>query len=114
LWRSKGTVEGIITASFFGAARIAAFVGLSPIIRAFTVGMAMASTRGINNRRICQKLEITFVPIFFAIIGSQIVPRGINMEVLFLSAIVEAIAIITRLEGCGLSSNPIFETKTGL
>jgi Kef-type K+ transport system membrane component KefB len=114
LWRSKGTVEGIVTASFFGAARIAAFVGLSPIIEAFTVDMAMASTRGINNRRICQKLEIIFAPIFFAIIGSQIVPRGINMEILFLSAIVEAIAIITKLEGCGLSSILFLRQKTGL
>jgi Kef-type K+ transport system membrane component KefB len=30
--------------------------------------------------------------------------KGINMELLYLSAIVVAIAIITKLEGCGLSS----------
>jgi Kef-type K+ transport system membrane component KefB len=45
LWKSKGSVEGIVTASFFGAAGIAAFVGLSPIVGAFAVGMAVASTR---------------------------------------------------------------------
>ncbi len=28
LWKSKGSIEGIVTASFFGAAGIAAFVGL--------------------------------------------------------------------------------------
>src|ERR671919_793527 len=34
LWKSKGSIEGIVTASFFGAAGIAAFVGLSPIVGA--------------------------------------------------------------------------------
>jgi hypothetical protein len=32
----------------------------------------MASTRGINNRRICQKLEIIFAPLSFAVIGAQV------------------------------------------
>jgi Kef-type K+ transport system membrane component KefB len=48
LWRSEGSVEGITTAAFFGAADIAAFVGLSPIVGAFSVGMAVASTRVIK------------------------------------------------------------------
>jgi Kef-type K+ transport system membrane component KefB len=37
LWRSEGSIEGITTAAFFGAAGIAAFVGLSPIVGAFSV-----------------------------------------------------------------------------
>src|SRR5918999_3304316 len=41
LWRSEGSVEGITTAAFFGAAGIAAFIGLSPIVGAFSVGMAV-------------------------------------------------------------------------
>lgn len=45
LWRSEGSVEGITTAAFFGAAGIAAFIGLSPIVGAFSVGMAVASTK---------------------------------------------------------------------
>ena len=48
LWKSKGSVEGIVTASFFGAPGIVPFVGLSPIVGAFAVGMAVASTRVIN------------------------------------------------------------------
>ena len=35
VWKSKGSIEGITTAAFFGAAGIAAFVGLSPIVGAF-------------------------------------------------------------------------------
>ena len=41
LWRSEGSVEGITTAVFFGAAGITAFVGLSPIVGAFSAGMAL-------------------------------------------------------------------------
>jgi Kef-type K+ transport system membrane component KefB len=48
LWRSEGSVEGITTAAFFGAAGIAAFVGLSPIVGVFSVGMAVASTMVIK------------------------------------------------------------------
>ena len=35
LWRSKGSIEGITTAIFFGIAGVAAYVGLSPIVGAF-------------------------------------------------------------------------------
>jgi Kef-type K+ transport system membrane component KefB len=48
LWKSKGSIEGITTASFFGAAAAAAFMGLSPIVGAFAVGMAVASTKLIK------------------------------------------------------------------
>jgi Kef-type K+ transport system membrane component KefB len=45
LWKARGSIEGIVTASFFGASGIAAAVGLSPIVGAFAVGMAVASTK---------------------------------------------------------------------
>ena len=48
VWKSKGSIEGITTASFFGAAAAAAFMGLSPIVGAFAVGMAVASTKLIK------------------------------------------------------------------
>ena len=61
LWRSKGSVEGITTAAFFGAAGIAAFIGLSPIVGAFLVGMAVASTRVIKQiGEYISQLEIIF------------------------------------------------------
>jgi Kef-type K+ transport system membrane component KefB len=103
LWRSEGSMEGIITATFFGAAGLAAFVGLSPIVGAFSVGMAVASTRVIKQvEEYVSKLGIIFVPLFFAIIGAQVDLRGINLEVLYLSGIVIAVAIVTKLVGCGL------------
>ena len=54
LWKSRGSIEGIVTASFFGASGIAAIVGLSPIVGAFAVGMAVAKDQdNWTCRRIC-------------------------------------------------------------
>ena len=103
LWKSRGSIEGIVTASFFGASGIAAAVGLSPIVGAFAVGMAVASTKIIKRvEEYVDKLEIIFAPLFFSIIGAQVNLTGINLDVLFLSAIVIIVAIASKLLGCGL------------
>jgi Na+:H+ antiporter len=113
LWKSRGSVEGIVTASFFGAAGIAAFVGLSPIVGAFAVGMAVASTRVINRvSEYVDKLEIIFAPLFFAIIGTQVDLRGINLDVLLLAAVIVVIAIVTKLIGCGLPAILFLKDKS--
>jgi Kef-type K+ transport system membrane component KefB len=103
LWKARGSIEGIVTASFFGASAIAAAVGLSPIVGAFSVGMAVASTKIIKRvEEYVDKLEIIFAPLFFAIIGAQVNLTGINLDVLFLSAIIIIVAIVSKLGGCGL------------
>jgi Kef-type K+ transport system membrane component KefB len=113
LWRSEGSVEGITTAAFFGAAGIAAFVGLSPIVGAFSVGMAVASTRVIKQiGEYVSKLEIIFAPLFFAIIGAQVDLTGININVLYLAGLIVAIAIITKLIGCGIPSMIFLKDKS--
>jgi len=112
LWKSKGSVEGITTASFFAAAGIAAAVGLSPIVGAFAVGMAVASTRVIKQMEdYVSKLEIIFAPLFFAIIGAQVDLRGININVLYLAGIIVAVAIGTKLAGCGLPAMIFLKNK---
>ena len=45
---------------------------------------------------------IIFAPLFFAIIGAQVDLTGVNFNVLILTAIVVAVAISTKLVGCGL------------
>jgi Kef-type K+ transport system membrane component KefB len=113
LWKSKGSIEGITTATFFGAAGIAAFIGLSPIVGAFAVGMAVASTKIIKRvEEYVEKLEIIFAPLFFAIIGAQVDLRGVNLNVLYLSGIIVAIAILTKLVGCGLPSLVFLKDKS--
>jgi Kef-type K+ transport system membrane component KefB len=112
LWKSKGSMEGITTASFFAAAGIAAAVGLSPIVGAFAVGMAVASTRVIKQMEdYVSKLEIIFAPLFFAIIGAQVDLRGININVLYLAGIIVAVAIGTKLAGCGLPAMIFLKNK---
>lgn len=105
LWRSQGSIEGITTAIFFGTAGIAAYVGLSPIVGAFAVGMAIASTRLIKQvEEYVHRLQFVFAPLFFAIIGAQVDLRGINLNVLLIAGIIMVIAISTKLVGCGLPS----------
>jgi Na+:H+ antiporter len=103
LWKSRGSIEGMATAAFFAAAGIAAFIGLSPIVGSFAVGMAVASSRAIKQiEGYVDKLEIIFAPLFFAIIGAQVDLRGLNADVLLLAAVIVAVAVGTKLVGCGL------------
>jgi Kef-type K+ transport system membrane component KefB len=113
LWKARGSVEGIVTASFFGASAIAAAVGLSPIVGAFSVGMAVASTKIIKRvEEYVDKLEIIFAPLFFAIIGAQVNLTGVNLDVLFLSAIIVVIAVLSKLGGCGLPALMFLRNKS--
>ena len=48
LWKAKGSIEGIATASFFGAAALAGLMGLSPIVGAFAVGMALSTSKVLD------------------------------------------------------------------
>ena len=113
LWKSQGSIEGITTAIFFGGAGIAALVGLSPIVGAFAIGMAVASTRLIKQvEEYVHKLQIIFAPLFFAIIGAQVDLRGINLDVLLIAGILVTIAIFTKMLGCGLPSLIFLKDKS--
>src|SRR5919199_1697353 len=105
LWKSKGSLEGIVTAAFFAAAGIAAYLGLSPIVGAFAIGMAVASTRIIHQvHEYVDKLQIIFAPLFFAIIGAQVDLRAVNLQVLVIAGILIVVAVVTKLIGTGLPS----------
>ena len=113
LWRSKGSIEGITTAIFFGIAGIAAYVGLSPIVGAFAAGMAVASTKLIKQvEEYAHKLQFIFAPLFFAIIGAQVDLRGVNLDVLLIAGIIIAIAVLSKLVGCGLPSMVFLKDKS--
>lgn len=103
LWKAGGAVEGVVTAAFFGAAGVAASIGLSPILGSFVVGMALASTKVFERvEHYISKLGLIFAPLFFAIVGAQVDFRGINVEILLIGAIIIGVAIVTKLLGCGL------------
>lgn len=105
IWKMEGSVEAVATALFFGAAALAGSIGLSPIVGAFSVGMALSSTKVIERvEGYVSKLALIFAPLFFAYIGAQVDFRGINLEIIMLSAIIVSIAVVTKLFGCGLPS----------
>lgn len=114
LWKAKGSVEGIATASFFGTAALAGLLGLSPIVGAFAVGMALSATKIFENiRNYIEKMGLIFAPLFFAIIGAQVDLRAVNLEILALSGVIIALAIVTKLFGCGLPAMLFLKSKRG-
>ena len=103
LWKAKGSVEGIATAVFFGAAALAGSIGLSPIVGAFAIGMALSTTKVFEKvENYIGKVGLIFAPLFFAIIGAQVDFRTVDLNILMLSGVVIAIAVATKLFGCGL------------
>ncbi|WP_268542082.1 cation:proton antiporter [Candidatus Nitrosotenuis cloacae] len=111
-WKAGGSIEGVATAAFFGAAGIAASIGLSPILGAFVVGMALASTKMLDRvEHYIGKLGLIFAPLFFAIIGAQVDFRGLNLEIVTIGAVIIGVAIVTKLLGCGLPSYLFLKNK---
>jgi Kef-type K+ transport system membrane component KefB len=112
LWKAHGSVEGIATASFFGAAAVAGSIGLSPIVGAFAVGMALAASKIFEKiHNYIEKIGLIFAPLFFAIIGAQVDLRAVNLEIIILSGIIISIAIVTKLFGCGLPAMLFLKNK---
>ncbi len=112
LWKAKGSVEGIATASFFGAAALAGSIGLSPIVGAFAVGMALSTTKVFEKvENYIGKIGLIFAPLFFAIIGAQVDLRAVDLNILMLSGVIIAVAIVTKLFGCGLPAMLFLKNK---
>lgn len=113
LWKAKGSIEGISTAAFFGAAALAGSIGLSPIVGAFAVGMSLSTTKVFNKvEKFIGKIGLIFAPLFFAIIGAQVNFHEVNLDVILLSCIIIIIAIITKLLGCGLPAWMFLKNKS--
>jgi len=112
LWKAKGSIEGIVTASFFGAAALAGSIGLSPIVGAFAVGMALSTSKAFEKiESYASRIGLIFAPLFFAIIGAQVDFRAINLEILMLSAVIIVIAVVTKYLGCGLPAWMLLKNK---
>ncbi|WP_100182357.1 cation:proton antiporter [Candidatus Nitrosotenuis aquarius] len=112
MWKASGSIEGIVTAAFFGAAGLAAWIGLSPILGSFVVGMALSTTKVFERvEHYIGKLGLIFAPLFFAIIGAQVDFRGINAEVLLIGAVIIGVAIATKLMGCSLPAMLFLKNK---
>ena len=112
IWKAKGSVEGIATAAFFGAAALAGSIGLSPIVGAFAVGMALSNTKVFEKiENYVGKIGLIFAPLFFAIIGAQVDLRAVDLNILVLSAVIVVVAVTTKLFGCGLPAMYFLKSK---
>ena len=113
LWKAKGSVEGIATASFFGAAGLAGLIGLSPIVGAFAVGMALSAGKIFEKiQNYIEKMGLIFAPLFFVIIGAQVDLRAVNLEIIALGGGIIAVAVVTKFGGCGLPAMYFLKSKT--
>ena len=112
IWKAKGSVEGIATAAFFGAAALAGSIGLSPIVGAFAVGMALSTTKVFDKiENYVGKIGLIFAPWFFAIIGAQVDLRAVDLNIMILSGAIIIVAVTTKLFGCGLPAMYFLKSK---
>ncbi|MGD6809438.1 MAG: cation:proton antiporter [Candidatus Bathyarchaeia archaeon] len=104
--RSDETVEAAATASCFGAAALAAALGLSPIVGAFAAGMAVASSNSIEKiREYAKKISTIFSPVFFALAGAAFnIQSFLTTDWFFYGFFIAlvVIAIASKLVGCGI------------
>ena len=114
IWKAKGSVEGIATAAFFGAAALAGSIGLSPIVGAFAVGMALSTTKVFEKiENYVSKIGLIFAPLFFSIIGAQVDLRAVDLNIMMLSGVIIIVAVVTKLFGCGLPAMYFLKSKAG-
>jgi Na+:H+ antiporter len=103
---SEETVEAAATASCFGAAALAASIGLSPIVGAFAAGMAVSSSEAIDKvREYTRKISLIFSPVFFALAGAafnigSFITSDLGFYGFFIMLVI--VAVVSKLVGCGL------------
>ncbi len=113
MWKAKGSIEGIATAAFFGAAALAGAIGLSPIVGAFAIGMALSTTKVFHKvEDFINKIGLIFAPLFFAIIGAAVDLRAVDLNILMISGVVILVAVTTKLFGCGLPAMFFLKSRT--
>jgi Kef-type K+ transport system membrane component KefB len=113
---SDETIEAAATASCFGASALAAWLGLSPIVGAFSAGMAVASSKTIEKiRDFTRKISVIFSPVFFGLAGAQFDIRSFLTTDLFFYGFFVAlviVAIISKLIGCGIPAALFLKSRS--
>ncbi|MCW4009423.1 MAG: cation:proton antiporter [Candidatus Bathyarchaeota archaeon] len=113
--KSEETVEAAATASCFGAAALAAYIGLSPIVGAFAAGMAVSSSNAIEKiRDYAKKISTIFSPVFFALAGAafnirSFITDDIWFYVFFILLV--GVAFVSKIVGCGLPAAYFLKDK---
>lgn len=83
------------------------FFGIADITGAYFAGLILCNIVGLNTY-VAKKINIMnymfFSPIFFASIGIKTALKGMNAEILWFSAALLLIAVISKMIGCGLGA----------
>ena len=119
-WYAKGTVEMVATGLCFGSAALSAVIGLHPIVGAFSAGMAIAESKVLARvREYISKVNLVFSPIFFAVIGARLNIWALSPMSFYGMLLILAIAIISKIVGCGIPAalatrNSTIGTRVGV
>lgn len=113
-FRSEGALVALGLALAFIGSALAQLFGLTAIIGAFGMGLAL-STSGelaVNLKRGLSSLQDAFVPIFFTVMGMLFEVRTLGPALLF-GLLLTVIAIVGKLLGCGLPALALRFTQLG-
>ena len=102
-WGVDGTVEAAATVVCFGSASLATVLGLSPIVGAYAAGMGFAGSKAfVRIKSYIDKINLIFAPVFFSVVGASLNFQLLTPYSLLLMVILLAIAIASKIVGCGL------------
>lgn len=82
------------------------FFGVADITGAFFAGLALSGTKKSDyiSKRFDTLSYLLLSPIFFAGIGLKVVLPEMNAEIIIFTALLVAVAVITKVIGCGLGA----------
>lgn len=111
-----GVLESMAILICFGTAVLASLLGLSPLVGAFSAGMAIAGSRSLEKvRSFITNIEFIFVPVFFVVMGSGMDPQAFLTGNMLLIVVITIVAILSKIIGCGMTSSYLLkDPKMGL
>ncbi|MBM3291962.1 cation:proton antiporter [Candidatus Bathyarchaeota archaeon] len=96
----------------FGFAGVSGILGLSPLVGAFIVGMAVADSRFSEDvADFTEHLGVLFIPLFFIVAGSHVNPYVMLSDNFYLVGILGIIAVVSKLYGCGIPAQWFLKDK---
>lgn len=89
-----------------GLSLASAYIGMAAIIGAFLAGLALADhSARYRLRESAHPLMEFLAPFFFVLLGAQVNARALgDPEILWTAGILSALAIVSKLMGCGLGA----------
>ena len=100
-----GVLESMAILICFGTATLASVLGLSPLVGAFSAGMAIASSRFQEKvSAFVSHIELIFVPLFFVVMGAGIDPRTFLTGNFLHIFLITVVAILSKVIACGIPS----------